>query len=394
MKQQAGAFLIGLIVLFLPWGAGARDVCAQQPSACAATVPFAQLSGWAHEAHDDVFALFLRSCQTLIKKPDADEGILTACRAALAVSTPITPAKARRFFEAHFVPTRLVGSSGSGFTTGYYEPEFSAQLTPSPVYAHPLYARPKDLLDKDLADIPPATRASSFPAHISGGRRDKNGTMQPYYDRSAILDGALRGQGLELAWLKDPFEVFLLQIQGSGRLRLPDNRVMRVGYDGRNGHPYTAVGRVLIERGLMKREDVTMPAIRTFLSDKPALANEIMRQNHSYVFFKKLGFGATQSAVGAQGLALTPWRSLAVDRRVHPYGSLFFLLGDLPSSHSSAATQPMQRLWIAQDTGTAIVGAARFDLFLGAGAQAEHVSGVLKHPVETFWLRPKVGGQP
>jgi membrane-bound lytic murein transglycosylase A len=214
----------------------------------------------------------------------------------------------------------------------------------------------------------------------------------PYHDRAAIEDGALAGRGLELIWLADPFEAFLVQVQGSARLRLPDGTLARVAYAGRNGHPYTSIGRVLVERGILTREEVDLPRIRAVFAGDPALAREVMRRNRSFVFFRLLGdHDPSLGPIGAQGLPLTPGRSIAIDRTVHSYGLPFFVLGEHPGP---AGATPVRRLVIAQDTGTAIVGPGRIDWFAGWGDEAERLAGLLRHPVELFVLRPRMEALP
>lgn len=329
------------------------------------TVPFAALPGWVDDAHDAVFQVFRRSCAHIVgESADIRRAVATppelraVCVRALGEPDTIKAAAARRFFERNFLPVRVLPQGQRGFMTGYYEPEFAANPEPTAVHRAALFARPSDL-----------------------------DTLVPYHDRAAIEDGALAGRGLELFWLTDPFEAFLVQVQGSARLRLPDGRIARVAYAGRNGHPYTSVGRVLIERGILAREEVDLPRIRDVFAGDPALARDVMRQNRSFVFFRRLeDHDPALGPIGAQGLPLTPGRSIAIDRTAHPYGLPFFVVGEHPTPDGAI---PVRRLAIAQDTGTAIVGPARIDWFAGWGVEAERLAGVLRHPIDLFVLRPR-----
>lgn len=361
----------------------AAPAAAPAPRTILRPMSFQELPGWAKERHDEALAVFIASCRRSGAASQPRHQLSAPCAAALALPSKPGQEAAKRFFEAQFTPVKVQPAAGRGFTTGYYEPEFEGRLTRNGPFTAPLYARPPDLVE-----ITPASRPAGFPVSINGARRTASGALEPYPDRSAILDGALRDKGLEIAWLKDPFEVFLLQIQGSGRIRLPDGKVLRVGFAARNGHPYTAAGRVLIERGLMSREQVTMPAIKALFASDPALANDVMRQNRSYVFFRAMqGTEGLAGPLGAQGISLTPLRSIAVDPAFHPYGNAFYISGDIPDA--KGGLRPLQQLMIAQDTGAAIKGPARLDIYLGSGEAAAAIAGVLKHPVDVVWLRPR-----
>jgi membrane-bound lytic murein transglycosylase A len=221
----------------------------------------------------------------------------------------------------------------------------------------------------DLGRFRPAWRGERI-----AGRVDK-GNLVPYSSRAEIEQGALSGRGLELAWAADTIETFFLQIQGSGRVRLADGGELRVGYDGQNGHPYVALGRVLIDRGLLPREQVTMQSIKAYLRAHPDEAAALMRENPSYVFFREL---SGDGPVGAQGVALTPGRSLAVDRAFVPLGAPVWLVAE-----------DIARLLVAQDTGGAIRGPVRGDLFWGHGAEAEARAGAMKARGRAWLLLPR-----
>ncbi len=210
----------------------------------------------------------------------------------------------------------------------------------------------------------------------------------PYYDRAAIEDGALDGKHLEICYLKDFNDLLFIQIQGSARVRLEDGVTLRVNYDAHNGHPYTAIGRVLIERNLVPREEMSMQRIRQWMADNPGGAAELRRQNKSYVFFRITGLSGDEEPKGAQGVPLTPSRSIAVDRALHVYGTPFFIQAELPIDTEKSDTK-FRQLMIAQDTGSAIVGPARADIYFGAGADAGHIAGRIKNPARFVMLMPR-----
>jgi membrane-bound lytic murein transglycosylase A len=210
----------------------------------------------------------------------------------------------------------------------------------------------------------------------------------PYYDRAQIEDGAIEGRGLEICWLKSETDLLFMQIQGSARIQLDDGSTVRVNYDAYNGYPYTPVGRILIDRGIIPREEMSMQRIRDWMEQNPNEANEVRRQNRSYIFFRVVQLSDKDEAVGAQGIPLTPGRSIAVDKSLHVYGTPFFITGALPIESETSKT-PFHRLMIAQDTGSAIVGPARADLYFGAGAEAGKISGRLKQNIQFVMLVPR-----
>ena len=210
----------------------------------------------------------------------------------------------------------------------------------------------------------------------------------PYYDRAEIEDGAIEGRGLEIAYLKNQTDLLFAQIQGSARIELPDGSTVRINYDAHNGYPYTAVGRILIERNIIPKEQMSMQKIREWMEQNPDGANELRRQNRSYIFFREVNLSDKDEAVGAQGVPLMAGRSIAVDKALHVYGTPFFIEAELPIESAQSKT-PFHRLMIAQDTGSAIVGPARADLYFGAGAEAGRVSGRLRHNARFAVLIPK-----
>lgn len=357
----------------------------QVMSHASAPASFADLPGWAEDSHEEAFATFRASCEVVVtgraavrlaQAPSA--ALVAVCRAALALPATLSRPDARAFFESRFTPRAVE----RGFMTGYYEPEFAASPVETATHRAAMLARPPDLVNFTPAEVPPPHLAG-----LAGARRLPDGTLVPYPDRAAIEDGALAGLGLALFWFEDPFDLFLIHVQGSARLRLPDGGVVRVGYAGRNGHAYTSVGRVLIERGVLAREAVDLPRIRAAFAADRALARDAMRANRSYIFFRVVaGLDPARGPIGAQGVPLTPFRSAAVDRNLHAYGLPLFVSGHIPGRDGS---ESFARLLIAQDTGSAILGPARLDLFAGWGAEAERLAGVLRHGVAVAFLEPR-----
>ena len=304
----------------------------------------------------NALAAFRASCRSLLKRTDASgltrpQDWQPACDAAGAAKW----LDAIPFFQQWFEPA-VVGD-GKSLATGYFEPEIAASLTPAPGYAAPIYRRPGDLLGVDLGQFSADLQGKRIRGRVSGT------SLVPYFDRSQILDGALAGKNLELGWAADPIELFFLQIQGSGRLRLPDGSVVAIGYDDQNGRDYVGIGKLLLQRGVLQPGQATMQGIIDWLRANPDQAGAIMRENKSYVFFKRL---TGPGPLGAMGIALTPQGSVAVDPAYVPLGAPIWLTMDNPDASG---------VWVAQDTGGAIKGANRIDTFWGAGDQARITAG-------------------
>ena len=219
-------------------------------------------------------------------------------------------------------------------------------------------------------------------------RRNADGALVPYYERGDIENGVFDGQRLEICWLRDPIDLFFIQIQGSGRVRLEDGTMLRINYDSHNGHPYTAIGRILIERGLVPREEMSMDRIRQWMSTAPDGGKELRSHNKSYVFFRITGLSDDYEPSGAQGVPLTPGRSIAVDKNLHVYGTPFYIEALLPIA-ASRADSGFHRTMIAQDTGSAIIGPARADIYYGAGDEAGRIAGRFRHPGKFAMLIPR-----
>jgi membrane-bound lytic murein transglycosylase A len=286
-----------------------------------------------------------------------------ACDAARAV-----PAGGARAFFARWFEAVQVGD-GRAFATGYYEPEIAASRDRRPGFDVPVYARPGDLIDVDLGTFSPALKGKSVRGRVEGRR------LVPYYDRAAIEGGALANKAPVLAWAADPVEVFFLQIQGSGRLRLPDGDVMRVGYDTQNGRDYVGIGSLMRQRGLLQPGGASMQGIVAWLHANPEQGRDLMRENKSFVFFRELSGGP----VGAMGYEVTGGVSAAADPKFVPLGAPIFLSMDRTDATG---------LWVAQDTGGAIKGANRFDTFWGAGDGARATAGGMSARGTAFMLLP------
>jgi membrane-bound lytic murein transglycosylase A len=280
-----------------------------------------------------------------------------------AEAASLAPEHSAGFFFHRFDWVRVF--DGRAFATGYYEPELEGSRTAQPGYA-PIYRVPSDLVRCTKAD-----------GTTGRGRVAPDGHCVLYFTRAEIEDGALRGRGLELAWAKDPVDLFFLEIQGSGRVQMPDGSVMRVGYAGQNGRDYVAIGRLLRERGILPPGGANMQAIRDWIRANPAEGRALMRENPSFVFFREL---TGPGPLGSINVPVSPRATVAVDPRFVPYGAPVFLTLDRPEANG---------IWVAQDTGGAIKGPNRFDTFWGAGAEAVSLAGSMSASGEAIILLPK-----
>ena len=355
---------------------------------------FADLPGWAGDRLSDSLPALRRSCATLLRRAadtpvgppfggTVDSGALGGTVAdwrrpcaALDRLSPGDDQAARAYLEAHFVPFRAGNNEQSrGLITGYYEAELRGARAPGGAYRWPLYGPPADVVKVDLG---------RFRADLGGERilgRVENGRLIPYHSRAEIEDGALAGRGLEFIWIDDPVDVFFLHVQGSGRVRLPDGRTQRVGFAGSNGLGFYAIGRALIAEGRIPRRSASMQAIRDWLRINPEAATEVMRRNARYIFFRPID---GEGPIGAQGVALTPGRSLAVDPAHLPLGAPIWLDTTWPASD-----RPLRRLMVAQDSGSAIKGPLRGDFFWGFGEPALEQAGRMKQKGSYYLLLPK-----
>ncbi|HSG94544.1 MAG TPA: MltA domain-containing protein, partial [Afifellaceae bacterium] len=275
----------------------------------------------------------------------------------------------------------------SGFVTGYYEPELAARPVRTGKFTVPLYCRPPDLVDVDDGNRP-----AGWDQQIRFARRTDAG-IEPCFDRAAIEGGALAGKGLELAWLADPIAAYFIHIQGSARLRMPRGGLMRIAFDGKSGHPYTSIGRLAVERGYLTAAAADKAGLEAWLRQNPEAGRRLMHQNRSYIFFRQTPqVTSEEGPLGAAGVPLTGGRSLAVDKNLMTFHTAVWVdangVPDPDVPLSAAATQ-FRRLMIAQDTGSAIVGAARGDLFFGSGEKAGAQAGRVRHVATMTLLLPK-----
>lgn len=330
-------------------------------------VSFHDLQGWEFDRQGQALETFLRSCPVLEAKPRSKtsgsniqipaEVWRSICSDARSVPAG-NDMQARQFFERRFVPFR-VNNNGEerGLFTGYYEPTLHGSRTKKGDYKYPLYAAPRDLAAR-----------------------------RPYYTHAEINRGVLKNRGLELFWVDDPVMLFFMQIQGSGRVVLPDGKRMLVGYAGQNGREYVSLGKIMGDEGMLPKDGINFFTIRQWLYDHPQEARELMERNPSYVFFKVL---EQAGPVGAVGTVLVPQRSLAVDAKHIPYGLPLFLETRLPPRSEGGYEQPFNRVMIAQDTGGAIRGPVRGDIFFGPGDEAEYMAGFMKGRGTYSLLLPK-----
>src|SRR3954454_24877377 len=354
-------------------------------------VAWDELDGWAADDHAAAYGAFMASCRPVVAgaKGSRDTrpvypALVEICRKARTLAAPDREA-ARKFFEENFRPVRVSKiDDPNGFLTGYYEPGVDGSRTLTDEFRVPLYGRPRNLVHMGRK-----RKADGFPNTGRVVRRIARGNYVPYFDRAQLEDGALATRNLKIGYLKDTNDLLFIQIQGSARIRLTDGTLLRVNYDSHNGQPYTPVGRILIERNIIPREEMSMDRIRKWMADNPEGGKELRRQNKSYVFFRTTGSPEHEEARGAQGVPLTATRSIAVDKALHVYGTPFFIAADLPIAAETSATK-FRKLMVAQDTGSAIVGPARADIYFGSGSEAGRIAGRIKNPARFVMLLPRV----
>jgi membrane-bound lytic murein transglycosylase A len=357
---------------------------AQPPVAPPAAKPmqpaeWSDLPGWQADDLTAAWPAFLESCRGLAGK---SRWVLwrAACEAAKETDGG-NAADVRRFFEFHFKPYRLTNPDGttSGRVTGYYEPLLRGSRTRTDVYAQPVLGVPNDLLTIDLTDVVPDLKNVRLRGRLQGNR------VIPYFSRADIVGNEQKYDDRVLLWVDDAVELFFLQIQGSGRVQLPDGSLVRIGYADQNGHPYRSVGRVLIDQGELRPEQASMQGIQAWARANPARLDEVLNANPSYVFFREVQTGGDENVgpQGALGVPLVGGRSIAVDPRHVPLGAPVFLATTQPNSDV-----PLQRLVLAQDTGGAIRGVVRADFFWGFGAEAGAQAGRMRQQGEMWVLLP------
>lgn len=350
-----------------------------------AHVRFGDLQGWDTHDHGHALETFRRSALEILDRGSGfsrpvrfgggPEAWMKPCRDALR------PQDARSFFETRFQPYRVEDADRpEGLFTGYFEPELTGSRVPAPGFKVPLYRRPIDLVA--FSDVDRSKTGMAYGRFVDSEAR-------PYVSRRDIEQGgALSEQGLEIAWLRDWPDAFFMQVQGSGRVRLEDGTLIRLTYDGKTGLPYTSIGALLADGGIIPRHEMSMQAIRRWMLQHPQEARELMWRNESFVFFREVELERDDlGALGAQHVQLTSRRSLAVDRSLWMFGTPVWLDTVIPAD-DKGATETFRQLMIAQDTGTAIKGVARGDLYWGSGEKAEMIAGYMKSPGAMTVLLP------
>ena len=340
---------------------------------------WSELPGWNEDELVAAWPAFLQSCRALASRPQWPQW-KSVCEDARGLSAPTTTT-IRRFFESRFLPWRLTNTDGTtnGLVTGYYEPLLRGSRTRSKPYLQPVLGVPPDLLTIDLGSVLPDLKSMRLRGRLQGNK------VVPYFSRAEITAQEKDTPDRVLLYVDDAVELFFLQVQGSGRVRLPDGSVVRLAYADQNGHPYQSIGKVLVERGEMTLEQASMASIKQWARANPSRLSELLNANPSYVFFREQPARGHdgEGPSGALGVPLTPERSIAVDPRHVPLGAPVFLSTSQPDSAT-----PLRRLVLAQDTGGAIRGAVRADLFWGFGTQAGNQAGRMKQQGEMWVLLP------
>jgi membrane-bound lytic murein transglycosylase A len=346
---------------------------------------FDALEGWCADDHSAAFRAFHAGARLVVCSPPKTRSLgidgaalQEVAQAALEYPAVLAAGEARLFFERHFVPHRI---GAPGFVTAYFEPDVAASRVRTAHFAVPLYRRPPDLVQVSEHDRPMGwDRDVRFARRTAGG-------LVPYFDRAAIEAGALAGRGLELVWLSDPVDAYFVHVQGSARLRLSQGGTLRIAFDGKSGHAYTSIGRLAVERGLLSREGAHGDGLAAWLRANPEAGRALMRENRSFIFFREAALADGEGPLGAAGLPLTAGRSLAVDRTLMTFHTPVWV--DVPGlADPESAGRPFRRLMIAQDTGSAIVGPARGDLFFGSGEHAGSLAGRVRNETRMVALVP------
>jgi membrane-bound lytic murein transglycosylase A len=345
------------------------------------------LAGWSEDDHQAALGVFRRSAEALAAarggprpaQPPPPE-LVSNARAALGLASA-AGRDARRFFETRFRPFRVLSEDGGGFLTGYYQPRVPASPVETGTFRWPILGRPADLVSFGLDSAP-----AGFPEGVTGARRLADGSLVPCPDRAAIE----AERRCPIAWVRDAVEAFLIQVQGSAELEFPDGRRARLTYDGRNGLPYTSIGRILIETDEIAEGDMSLEILKAWLRRDSERGLALMRRNRSFVFFKLIDdFDPLLGPVAGAGVPLSPLRSIAIDRTIWAYGLPFWIEAELPWADETP--RPFRRLMIAQDTGSAIVGAARADLYFGSGEGPGARAGAIRHRANVIVLLPQGG---
>ena len=347
-------------------------------------VSFSDISGWDTDNQTEAFTSFLRSCDWSInaaKRHDTDrrKALAQVCQHAQSLSEPPKGDAARDFFETFFTPYRVRPKTDRRLVTGYYEPEIEGSRTRTEKFDIPIYRPPDDLT------LIEAGARGDLPDDLTAARKTGNGLKQ-HFTRKEIEQGALEGHGLELAWIADPVAHYSMQLQGSGRIRFEDGTAIRLGFAGKNGYPYTSIGQEIISRGELKPHEASLARIFEWADKNGEDGRALIWANQSYIFFRELSqHEGAVGPVGALGASLTPLRSLAVDPRYHILGAPVWVAA--PELDDDAG-QPFRRLMVAQDTGSAIKGDVRGDIYWGSGDEAHDAASRTKHEAAFTILLP------
>jgi peptidoglycan lytic transglycosylase A len=351
-------------------------------------IDFSDIAGWRDDDHAAAFEAFLSGARAMAGTPPKtralgiDGAALQEIGRAALLTKHDSPDAARAFFEEKFTPYRI---GAPGFVTGYFEPEVAASRTQSARFSVPLLRRPPDLVD-----VTDANRPASFDPEIRFAKQTAGG-IEPYLDRAEIEEGALADSGLEIAFVESAVDAFFIHVQGSARLRLVEGGTLRIAFAAKSGHPYTSIGRLAVERGLLPLEGADKDGLEAWLKRNPDAARALMRENRSYIFFRETALSESDGPLGAAGVPLAPLRSLAVDRTLHTFHTPIWV--DAPDLAGPSLGRPFRQLMIAQDTGSAIVGPARGDIFFGSGAEAGSLAGRVRHQAAMIAFVPKLAGE-
>lgn len=347
-------------------------------------VSYSDIPGFGTDTMAPAFAAFALSCgQTRQNRSDA---LAAICLRALVAGETMDEEEARAFFEGAFTAYRVEPSDGKGLVTAYYEPVVPGSRVATARFREPLYRLPADLVP-----VNDSNRPDGWDAALSWGRKSEAG-LQPFPTRAEIDAGALDGEAEPIAYVEDVVEAFFIHIQGSTRIALPDGSTMRVGFAGKNGWPYSSVGRHMQDNGIVPSGGFSMDGMRAFFRKDLDRARALMQENRSYIFFREItGLDLDLGPIGGEGVPLTAQRSVAVDTAFHRYGTPVFVDAGIQTG-PGRSVQPFRQLMIAQDTGSAIKGPARLDLFWGTGTEAGSIAGGIKAPADVYVLLPRGGG--
>ena len=371
-KQHRGlTFFLGCLFSF--WIAAFPLSSLAQESKTFVPAKWSDLPGWEQDDFKQVGAALIQSCSSLVKQ-DTWKNFCAQAR-----KNQRQPQRLKELIVAQLRPYQVVNQNrqSTGLITGYYEPLLRGSFFPSKEFRYPIYARPDDLVE-----VQDPLMAEGFDVPVSRGKIQDN-RLVPYDTRGSLMKNG-RLTGYELLWVSDPIELFFLQVQGSGRILIEDEQIIRVGFADHNGYPYRSIGRVLIDRGELLPHEASMQRIRQWAKDNPHKVDELLAQNPRYIFFRIQGGDQAEGPIGSLGFPLTPERSVAVDRRYIQMGAPVFISTTQPNSNV-----PLNRLMFAQDTGNAIQGPVRADFFWGYGPKAERMAGSMKETLRMWVLLPK-----